>query len=67
MAEERYLTAREAQAYLRLGKNTLLKLRVRGLPFIKVGKKVLFRQRDLDAFMEKLIVKGKGRPWRARG
>jgi len=54
MAED-YLTAREAQAYLKIGHNLLLKLRREGLPCIKLEKRVLFRKSDIDRYMESRI------------
>lgn len=52
-----YMTSAEAREYLRVGKNTLLKFRRLGLPFVKVARKVLYRKSDIDAFMEKHIIK----------
>jgi excisionase family DNA binding protein len=51
-----YMTSKDVQAYLKVSHQTLLKLRARGLPFIKLEKKVLFRQEDVDAFMEAHLV-----------
>lgn len=61
--DERYLTSTEAREYLRIGKNTLLKFRRLGLPFVKVSRKVVYRKSDIDAFMESHLVtpKKKGR------
>lgn len=44
--------------YLRISRGTLDRLmKNRALPFIKLEKKVLFRRRDIDAFLEKHLVK----------
>lgn len=44
--------------YLRISRGTLDKLQKRReLPFVKIGKKVLFRKRDIDNFLEKHLVK----------
>jgi excisionase family DNA binding protein len=51
-----YMTSKDVQAYLKVSHQTLLKLRARGLPFIKLEKKVLFRQEDIDRFMEAHLV-----------
>ncbi len=58
MAEREYFTKREAAEYLRLSVPTVDRLRLSGaLAYIKVGKKVLFRKRDLDRFMAARVVK----------
>jgi len=48
-----YLTAAEAQAYLRLGSaNALYRLvREHGLPYCRKGRHYLFDRRDLDAWI----------------
>ena len=52
MSDEKLLTQKEAMSYLRISLETLAKLRREGLPFVKLGKKVLFKKSDLDAFIE---------------
>ena len=48
----------EVMEYLRISRGTLDKLQKRReIPFAKIGKKVLFRKRDIDAWMESMIVK----------
>lgn len=49
-----YLNTLEAAAYLRLSKSTLAKARVsgRGPPYLKVGRRVLYRHGDLDAWAQ---------------
>ena len=50
--EDGYLTADEAAAYLRLAPGTLANRRSfgGGPPFLKLGAKVVYRCRDLDAW-----------------
>ncbi|WP_439358813.1 helix-turn-helix transcriptional regulator [Bradyrhizobium sp. DASA03007] len=51
--QSRWLTRKEAAAYLRLGESTLAKLFVTGdgPPAIKVGRSVRYETGDLDAWM----------------
>jgi excisionase family DNA binding protein len=50
--EKDFLTKREVQEYLRISRGTVDKLmRHRDLPYIKIGKKVLFSKDDINAFM----------------
>lgn len=52
------MTKAEAMEYMRLSVATIDRLMKRhALPHVKVGKKVLFRKRDIDAFLEKRLVK----------
>jgi excisionase family DNA binding protein len=51
-----YLTSKEAMNYLRVSRNTLLKLRGLGLPFIQLERKILYRKADLDSFMATLRI-----------
>ncbi len=51
-----YMTVKQAMEYLKISRQTLLKLRTRDLPYVKIGKKVLFRKSDIDAFMERHLV-----------
>ena len=58
MPERDLLTRKEAMEYLRISRGTLDRMmRRRDLPFIKMGKKVLFRKADIDRFLESKIVK----------
>jgi len=53
MPESILLTKAEAAEYLHLSLATIDRLiKSRDLPHIKVGKKVLFRIRDLEAFID---------------
>jgi len=58
MKEGAIMTKAEAMEYMRLSVATIDRLMKRhALPHVKVGKKVLFRKRDIDAFLEKRLVK----------
>ena len=47
-----YLTLAEAAAYLKTADSTVRGwVRTKGLPYHKPGKELLFRTRDLDAWM----------------
>ena len=52
-----YLNKREAAAYIKISLATLERLMNQGLPHIKLERRVLFRKRDIDAFLEKRLVK----------
>lgn len=52
------LTKEEAADYLRISRATLDRLvKKRLVPHAKLGKRVIFRKRDLDALLEKHLVK----------
>lgn len=58
MADKDLLDRAEVMGYLRISRGTLDKLqKSRDLPFVKIGKKVLFRKKDIDRFLEKHLVK----------
>ena len=50
----RYLDARQAAAYLRVSRRTLHRMREtrEGPPYSKVGRKVIYDIRELDAWVE---------------
>ena len=51
--EKELITKAELMEYLRISRGTLDKLmRRHEIPFIKLGKKVLFRKREIDAWLE---------------
>ncbi len=55
-----YLTAREAQAKLRIGRNTIYDLaRRREITYIRIGTKILFPEEELEAFIRKNTVPAK--------
>jgi len=54
------MTIKDVQAYLRISRMTLHRLMKEcGFVHIKLGKKVLFRKADVDAYLESKIVKNK--------
>jgi excisionase family DNA binding protein len=52
------LTQREAACVLRLSERTLERSRVTGFgpPFVKAGRRVLYRREDLDAWVASRVV-----------
>lgn len=49
-----YLTAREAQAKLRIGRNTIYDLaRSREITHIRIGTKILFPEAEIEAFLKR--------------
>ncbi|MEY9885562.1 helix-turn-helix transcriptional regulator [Bradyrhizobium sp. USDA 329] len=54
MSAEKYLTSKEAAAYLRSSTSTLAKLRMNGSGprFTRIGRAVRYREGDLDAWMD---------------
>ena len=58
MGKEELLTRDEVMEYLKISKGTLLKLmRQKAFPYIKLERKVLFRKKDIDEFLESKLVK----------
>ena len=52
------MTKRELMEYLRISKGTVDKMmKQRDLPFLKLGKRVLFKRCEIDAWLEKYRVK----------
>jgi excisionase family DNA binding protein len=56
--ETEYLTKKEVLAYMKVSRTIIEKLMRQGLPHIKLDRRVLFRKKDVDAFLEKKIIKG---------
>ena len=54
MARE-YMTKAECQEYLRISKSSLEKLVKKGLPRIKLDRKVIFRKADVDCWLERKV------------
>jgi hypothetical protein len=52
-------TETEAQQALKVSRSTLQKLRAAGLYHLKVGRKVLYTQRSIDDFFNRLEVRDK--------
>jgi len=58
MIQERLLIKKEVQEYLRISSATLDRLiRHKEIPYIKLGRRVLFRKSDIDEFLESKKVK----------
>jgi excisionase family DNA binding protein len=56
--ERELFTKAELMEYLRVSRGTIDKLiRRREVPFIKLGKKVLFRKKEIDAWLETKRIK----------
>ena len=56
--EKDFFTKKELQEYLRISHGMVDKLmKRREIPFLKIGKKVLFRKADIDAWLESKRVK----------
>ncbi|MEN6560106.1 MAG: helix-turn-helix domain-containing protein [Acidobacteriota bacterium] len=50
------MTKAEAAEFLRISLDTLEKLMRRGLPYVKFERRVLFRKRDIDKWLESKVV-----------
>jgi excisionase family DNA binding protein len=58
MDEDRLLTKKQVQEYLNISHGTLDKLmKQKAFPYIKLERKVLFRKKDIDEFLESKLVK----------
>lgn len=58
MPDQEYMTKKEVVSYTRLSIAMIDRLmKSKELKFGKVGRKVFFRKRDVDAFMAKRLVK----------
>lgn len=58
MPRDEFMTKDEVIAYIKISKGTLYKLmKARAFPYIKLDRKVLFRRRDIDAFLKSKLVK----------
>jgi excisionase family DNA binding protein len=55
MVQDEYLTKSELQKLLKISRGMVDKL-MKEIPYIKLGKKVLFRKSDIDAYLEKKTV-----------
>jgi excisionase family DNA binding protein len=53
------LTRPQAAAYLRVSTSTLARWAVlrENLPYRRVGKRALYRRRDLDDFLDRVVIK----------
>jgi excisionase family DNA binding protein len=59
MTTETYFTPREAAAYLKSSTSTLAKARMtkRGPTFVRIGRAIRYRQRDIDDWMSASIAR----------
>ncbi len=58
MRKEELLTRDELMDYLKISKGTLYKLmKQKAFPYIKLERKVLFRKKDIDEFLDSKLVK----------
>ena len=58
MRKEELLTRDEVMDYLKISKGTLYKLmKQKAFPYIKLERKVLFRKKDIDEFLDSKLVK----------
>jgi excisionase family DNA binding protein len=58
MFKDELLTRNEVLEYLKISKGTLSKLmKQKAFPYIKLEKRVLFRKKDIDEFLESKLVK----------
>jgi excisionase family DNA binding protein len=57
--EEKLLTKKEVQEYLRISQGTLEKKIMKEIPYIKLGRRVLFRKSDIEAYINKKTIKNK--------
>jgi len=52
-SQQQYLTLSEAAAFLRISKRTMLRYLAEGkIPFVRLGKKYLFKSEELGAGMK---------------
>ena len=57
--DERLLTDLEACEFLRIRQRQLYSWRMQGvIPFIRIGRSVRYRQRDLDATLDRMTIGG---------
>ena len=55
MVQDEYLTKRDLQELLKISRGMVDRL-MREIPYIKLGKKVLFRKSVIDEYLEKKTV-----------
>jgi excisionase family DNA binding protein len=59
MENKELMTRAEVISYLRISNMTLHRLmKAHGLPYIKLGKRVLFRRADIDKYLEAHFIRG---------
>ncbi len=57
MVEDRLLTKRELQEYLRISRSTLEQRIMKEIPYIKLGRRVLFKMSDIEKYLESKKIK----------
>jgi len=58
MRRDEFLSKNEVTAYLKISLTTLDRLiKRRALPFVKIGKRVIFKRADIDRFVESRTVR----------
>ncbi len=62
---DEYLTKKQLEVYLHISHGTVQAL-MKQIPYVKLGKRVLFRRQDVDAFMEGKLVRKPLRKSRSR-
>jgi excisionase family DNA binding protein len=61
MKKDDLMTKREVMDYLRISLATIDRLIKRyAFPYIKLGKRVLFRRSEIDAYLESKTIRKKG-------
>ena len=56
MCEDRLLTLEETAKYLHVSRSTLWRL-MKEIPYIKLGRRVLFKMSDIEKYLESKRVK----------
>jgi excisionase family DNA binding protein len=54
--DKELLTIDDLRTYLSIGRTTVFKLIKQGFPHVRIGKKILFRQADIDAWIEARVI-----------
>jgi excisionase family DNA binding protein len=57
--EARYLTKKELGAYLKVSRTIIEKCMREGMPYNRFGRRVLFRQDLVDAWLEARMIRAK--------
>ena len=52
-----YMTKDDLMTYLHISRGTINRLMKRGLPHIKLERRVLFRKEDIDTYLKSKLVK----------
>jgi len=58
--DDRWMTGKEAAAYMGISKGTLRKFRETGqITFTRFGRKILYKKDDIDAFIDSHTIKAR--------